>query len=373
MLSLNTKITKLIKIGGGSYGNVYSFNNYAVKIIKLNIVDIEDRICTYVTVLKELYVQYMISIFKFKHLIPIIYCELDELSEIKLIMPKFDINLTECMGSRKYNIFLKNNLIFVVKKLVTAIHALHCNLCISHGDIKPSNIFLKFTDTRRSLILSEIVLADYGLALLDPITDIAIIQTRWYRSPSAQILYIGNVRCNMDTRRSDIWAIGCIIYELLIGEVAFQSKKELQHLNYIKDKYTNVIYNLNYYIQNNRELSNNRRLAKIAISMLNDPYINNKLPPNINEIALLLGIVINNKKINTISKYQLLDVTKNIILKWDNKYYEQNLEDIDKELLSIVKLYKYFKPNNIQDIVLYYIFNKNKLPITTMDHILTFV
>lgn len=361
-------IYSLEKIGHGSYGSVYIYNNNALKVINLNINDIEDRIDTYLTVLKELYLQYIISIFKFKYLIPIIKCDTYNDKNIKIIMPKFDLTLRKGIITKKYNHFILNNLLKIIKNLVNSVHTLHNKLFICHGDIKPSNIFLNINEINGELILTDTVLADYGLILLNPITDIAVIQTRWYRSPSAQILYLGKAKYKIDARYSDIWAIGCIIYEVIINEVAFKSNKDKTHLNFIKNNYDKVINNLNMYIQNNKTLKDERILAKIALIMLNDPYINNKNPPDIKEVSLLLGMDLNNNLINTTSRYRLLNISRKTILKWDGKYCEKDLEKLDKKFYSIIKLYQNFKPNNI----ISYMLCIKKIPTKIINLILAF-
>lgn len=65
----------------------------------------------------------------------------------------------------------------------------------------------------------QIRLGDFGnVVYLEDELDYDI-QTRYYRSPEVIIGYKFNEKC-------DIWSIGCIIYELITGEILFDPKKD---------------------------------------------------------------------------------------------------------------------------------------------------
>ena len=139
----------------------------------------------------------ILSIFKFETLIPIIKCNIDDKNNhIEIEMPKFDITLRRCMNKSKYNKLIHKNLLKIIKSLVKSVNILHNNLLISHCDIKPANIFINYVEENGEFIVTDTVLGDYGLILLNPITNIGLIQTRWYRSPSAHIIFMGKSRIN---------------------------------------------------------------------------------------------------------------------------------------------------------------------------------
>ena len=90
------------------------------------------------------------------------------------------------------------------------------NIC--HRDIKPQNILVDKSDYR-------LVICDFGSAkkLNEGESSIAYICSRFYRSPE---LILGNQVYGCEI---DMWAVGCVVAELLTGEVLFQgnNNKEL--------------------------------------------------------------------------------------------------------------------------------------------------
>lgn len=94
---------------------------------------------------------------------------------------------------------------------------------ILHRDIKPDNVFLDDTNT--------VKLGDFGLAkMLDQEHFLAntYVGTPYYMSPEIM----------MDkpfTPQSDIWSLGCVIYELCARHPPFQAKTHLQLSQKIQD------------------------------------------------------------------------------------------------------------------------------------------
>lgn len=102
--------------------------------------------------------------------------------------------------------------------LLKGIAYLHDEM-IMHRDIKPANL----------LINSDGILkvCDFGLARsfgdADPDYSPGVV-TLWYRAPE---VLMGSRKYSSGV---DMWAVGCIFAELLLGEALFQSKTELQQL-----------------------------------------------------------------------------------------------------------------------------------------------
>ncbi|KAK2148987.1 hypothetical protein LSH36_472g00013 [Paralvinella palmiformis] len=93
---------------------------------------------------------------------------------------------------------------------------------IIHRDIKPENILVS-----RSGIVK---LCDFGFArtLAQPgeaYTD--YVATRWYRSPE---LLVGDTKYG---RAVDIWAVGCLLAEMLTGEPLFPGDSDIDQLFHI--------------------------------------------------------------------------------------------------------------------------------------------
>lgn len=76
---------------------------------------------------------------------------------------------------------------------------------------------------RQVLLDTDMQLIDFGSATFENEYHSAIVSTRHYRAPEV-ILNLGwSYPC-------DIWSIGCVLFELCIGEPLFQTKQDHQHL-----------------------------------------------------------------------------------------------------------------------------------------------
>ncbi|NXF38791.1 CDKL2 protein, partial [Nyctibius bracteatus] len=101
---------------------------------------------------------------------------------------------------------------------------------IIHRDIKPENILVsqsgvvKLCDFgfARSLVASEEAFTGY-------------VATRWYRAPE---LLVGDVKYGEGV---DVWAIGCLITEMLTGEPLFPGDSEIDQLYHITKCLGNLI------------------------------------------------------------------------------------------------------------------------------------
>lgn len=114
---------------------------------------------------------------------------------------------------------------YVMYQLLATIKYLH-SASILHRDLKPSNVLLDHD--------CFVKLADFGLArsilsveqeLRPVLTD--YIATRWYRPPE---ILLG---CTLYTKGVDIWALGCILGELLLGSVLFPGRSTAHQLELI--------------------------------------------------------------------------------------------------------------------------------------------
>jgi dual-specificity kinase len=72
-------------------------------------------------------------------------------------------------------------------------------------------------------VSSEIVLIDFGSATFEHEHHTAVVSTRHYRAPEVILGSGWSYEC-------DVWSLGCILCELLSGEVLFQTHENLEHL-----------------------------------------------------------------------------------------------------------------------------------------------
>ncbi|KAG8139724.1 hypothetical protein E2320_002476, partial [Naja naja] len=101
---------------------------------------------------------------------------------------------------------------------------------IIHRDIKPENILVSCSGI--------IKLCDFGFArtLAAPgevYTD--YVATRWYRAPE---LLVGDIKYG---KAVDIWAIGCLVTEMLTGEPLFPGDSDIDQLYHIMKSLGNLI------------------------------------------------------------------------------------------------------------------------------------
>jgi mitogen-activated protein kinase 15 len=110
-------------------------------------------------------------------------------------------------------------------QLLKATCYMHSKACI-HRDIKPANILIDKE--------SNIKLADFGLTrqfnkILEDEPDemTNYVASRWYRAPE---ILLGS---SLYTEKADMWSVGCVFAELLLGRVLFDGSSTLDQLKKI--------------------------------------------------------------------------------------------------------------------------------------------
>ncbi|XP_063918965.1 cyclin-dependent kinase-like 4 isoform X1 [Zophobas morio] len=109
----------------------------------------------------------------------------------------------------------------IIWQTLQAVGYCHHHGCI-HRDIKPENILLTANGV--------VKLCDFGFArMLSPgenYTD--YVATRWYRAPE---LLVGDTQYGPPV---DVWAIGCVLAELIKGEALWPGKSDVDQLYLIR-------------------------------------------------------------------------------------------------------------------------------------------
>jgi serine/threonine protein kinase len=103
---------------------------------------------------------------------------------------------------------------------------------IIHRDLKPANLFL----TRRSDGAPLIKLLDFGISKIQPLTAIresrsvettSIMGSPGYMAPE-------QMKSTRDVdARADVWSLGAVLYEIVVGRPAFEGSSMLEILNAI--------------------------------------------------------------------------------------------------------------------------------------------
>ncbi|CCW70062.1 unnamed protein product [Phytomonas sp. Hart1] len=133
-------------------------------------------------------------------------------SDLYLVFELAETDLCVVLQKRILQDIHRKYIIYQIVLVVAQLHAMQ----IIHRDLKPANVFINAD--------CSIKLGDFGLArsFLDEndtkgevlhLTE--YIATRWYRSP--EVL----VKSPYYTTAMDMWAVGCVIAELFLGEPLF--------------------------------------------------------------------------------------------------------------------------------------------------------
>jgi len=115
----------------------------------------------------------------------------------------------------------------VFRQLLTALQALHGNAKnrILHRDLKPANVFLTAPAPG-----GDVKLGDFGLARVlhsDMSMAVSYVGTPFYMSPE-------QVEMKRYDEHSDVWSLGCLIYELCALHPPFTAKSQNELYSKIK-------------------------------------------------------------------------------------------------------------------------------------------
>lgn len=139
----------------------------------------------------------------------------------------FDYMETDLHAVIRANILDDIHKVFITYQILKSLKFLHTGEII-HRDLKPSNVLIDSN--------CFIKLADFGLARSiasegeegDPnMTE--YVATRWYRAPE---IVLGS---NKYSKAVDVWSVGCILGEQIIGKAIFPGKSTIGQIELILD------------------------------------------------------------------------------------------------------------------------------------------
>lgn len=137
-----------------------------------------------------------------------------------LILDLMDLNLFEFIKENKQPVS-EDVALLLIYQLLRALEFVHSKQMF-HRDVKPENCLVR-TSTL------ELKLCDFGSTRIvdstTPYTEYVV--TRWYRAPEC-ILTKGSYG-----KEVDIWAVGCILFELLAGKPLFPGTSEIDQIKRI--------------------------------------------------------------------------------------------------------------------------------------------
>lgn len=248
-------ITKLL--GQGTFGKVVECydkinrETVAIKIIR-NIPKYRDA--------AKIELRILLTLKKFdnknrNHCIHLREC-FDYRGHICIVTDLLKISLYDFLENNKYIPYPGLHIQAIAKQLIRLVTFLH-DLNLIHTDLKPENILLhddayfkkplssstialayrnlhgdskkeaKMPKTARFLKNPLIQVIDFGSAIFNDEYHLLIVSTRHYRAPEI-VLGVGwSFPC-------DLWLVGCILVELVIGEPLFRTHDNLEHLAMIE-------------------------------------------------------------------------------------------------------------------------------------------
>ena len=293
--NLSKNIELLNVVGKGSYGNVYLGKNittnqyYAVKVISKS--QLQSKI---------VYQYFNNEIYILKHI-----DHPNIVKYISLVEQKKDywLIIEYCNGGSlvkalkyhltKFNKPVPENIVrYFIKNILTAVIYLN-NKKIIHRDIKSDNILLHYDDEddliSNNFINAKIKLIDFGFARYLDENELAgsLVGTPMYMDPNVLKTFLeskSRVVQGFYDQKVDVWSLGILTYELLIGIVPFMSKdiKGLfQNVNK-RDFYIPKEEKRDFYLSENaikfidKTLNIDPNARPLPSELINDPWINDE-------------------------------------------------------------------------------------------------
>ncbi len=144
--------------------------------------------------------------------------------DIYLVFDFMDTDLHAVIRANILEDIHKQYIIYQVLKCLKFMHTAE----LLHRDLKPSNLLLNSE--------CHVKVADFGLArslqTKDPETQPLLtdyVATRWYRAPE---ILLGSSKY---TKGVDMWSMGCILAELLLGKPVFPGTSTLNQLDRVME------------------------------------------------------------------------------------------------------------------------------------------
>lgn len=205
------------KLGEGSFGSVFkcihkeSNKEYAIKKV-----DLKKDPVSLKRILREIL---LLKYLKHEHLICMRETSLgyqNKKTSLYFVMDLMQMNLRDLIREKR-NMITNDHIKFYLYQIFLALSYLHYN-DIVHRDIKPDNILIN--------IDNEIKIADFGWArhIIRNSDLTKMIANIHYRAP--EICF----RNEYHDAKVDIWAVGCIFYEIITADILFKVKKDIDLL-----------------------------------------------------------------------------------------------------------------------------------------------
>jgi len=215
------KITK--KVGSGAYGMVVAAKDQrdGKKVAIKKVRDTFHNLTDAKRILREIkLLQYLDhpNIVKLTDMVNPLTVE--DFEDIYLVMEYMQSDLHKIIYSN--NDLSLNHIAFITYQILCGVKHMH-SANIIHRDLKPGNILVNSDCT--------VKICDFGLSRGFEVDEDQLLTeyvvTRWYRAPEVV------VQAQRYDESVDIWAIGCILAEMLLKEPVFQGEDYIDQLRVI--------------------------------------------------------------------------------------------------------------------------------------------
>ncbi|KAG7320208.1 hypothetical protein KOW79_016061 [Hemibagrus wyckioides] len=140
---------------------------------------------------------------------------LDRFHDFYLVMPFMGTDLGKLMKMERLS---EDRVQFLVYQMLRGLKYIH-SAGIIHRDLKPGNLAVNQN--------CELKILDFGLARQADSEMTGYVVTRWYRAPEVILNWMHY------TQTVDIWSVGCIMAEMLLGRPLFKGNDHLDQLREI--------------------------------------------------------------------------------------------------------------------------------------------
>ncbi|TRY81808.1 hypothetical protein DNTS_008241 [Danionella cerebrum] len=140
---------------------------------------------------------------------------LDRLQDFYLVMPFMGTDLGKLMKMGRLS---EDRVQFLVYQILRGLKYIH-SAGIIHRDLKPGNLAVNQD--------CELKILDFGLARQADSEMTGYVVTRWYRAPEVILNWMHY------SQTVDIWSVGCIMAEMLLGKPLFKGNDHLDQLREI--------------------------------------------------------------------------------------------------------------------------------------------
>lgn len=227
--------------GEGQYGTVYraelkgTKDQVAIKKFKLGEDECTQREIDLLQRLKHPNIVAMKEIFREAGKLHMVfeYCPQDMLA----VLGRYPNGMSEKLVKR------------YVKQMCRALKYVHTKHVI-HRDVKPENLLVMGNPEADDPNENSMKLCDFGVARTVGLQDTAqltgYVSTRWYRAPelvmgnAQQVTKRGGMRRVVRSKQKkyshpvDVWAVGCVMFELITAKPLFPGKSDVDQLDLIR-------------------------------------------------------------------------------------------------------------------------------------------